>query len=212
MLGHPQYYRAKHCQTDANPIQLFRHVPTFFSMSDLLTSKFQEACAYAVLPVSPALAALYTNKSLYSSKSRDWCSKCGSYLLNGTAEIRLKSQKRRHPSRRAIRITCGSCGWGTDTHTGSGISTLLPSDHIPPVEPSPLSSSLSSSSLPSPLSTPPLVAQIPSPSSAQQKSRNKKKSGLQVLLSRNREKEAQKQSDRKDNQMSGGLAAFLSGL
>ncbi|KAF5388159.1 hypothetical protein D9615_000469 [Tricholomella constricta] len=174
------------------------------------TSKFHDARAYAVLPISPALAALYTHQSPPPQNNSDWCSKCGAYLLDGTAEVRvvrLKSPKRRHPTRRVVRITCQSCGCRVDVPTSSGTIQSTPSDLVLPAAPSPISLPPSTST-PSPLPIPPV-----SSSSTQTKSRNKKKTGLQVLLSRNREKEAaQERSGGHSDQISGGLAAFLSGL
>lgn len=162
---------------------------------DPSTSKFLQARPFAVLPTAPALAALYTTQA--PSRSTDWCSKCGSYLLHGAADIRIVRLSRKRSSARALRKACQTCAWNNDTPINK-VAPVLPQKEPCPA-PSPL--------IPAPAPSPIPVA-VP-PASAQTKARNKKKSGLQLMLSRNRDKEAQEKGS-KDG--SGGLAAFLSGL
>lgn len=166
---------------------------------DPSTSKFLQARPFAVLPAAPALAALYTTQA--PSRSTDWCSKCGSYLLHGAADIRIVRLSRKRSSARALRKACQTCAWNNDTP----INKVAPV--LPPKEPCPAPSPLIPAPAPAPTPSPIPVA-VP-PASAQTKARNKKKSGLQLMLSRNRDKEAQEKGS-KDG--SGGLAAFLSGL
>ncbi|KAG6866459.1 hypothetical protein C0991_003977 [Blastosporella zonata] len=181
-----------------------------FTMEDSTTAKFRNARPYAVLSISPALAALYTSQSTLSSVNTDWCSKCGSYLLNGDAEtriVRLKSRKGRPPTR-ALRTICRCCGWHIDILLGSERTAIhvVPSDNlISTPSPAPFTPSIP----PSHLSTPP-PSSSSQESSAQAKTRSKKKSGLQLLLLKNREKVTQERNGSPAS--GGGLSAFLSGL
>jgi len=145
------------------------------------TTKFQQSLPYAVLHVSPSLAALYTTRAQSFTHS-DSCSKCGSYLLNGNATIRVVRLTR--PRARAMRRTCHACGWSNDL--------LIDTEN-------PASSPHASVELPSSITQEPIL-----------KSRSKKKSGLQNMLSRSREKKKEEQSCKDDGQV--GLAAFLAHL
>ncbi|RDB22666.1 hypothetical protein Hypma_010107 [Hypsizygus marmoreus] len=169
---------------------------------DPSTSKFLEARPFAVLPVSPPLAALYATQTPELANNADWCSKCGSYLLNGAAEIRIVHDRKQ----RALRRTCRGCGWKIETLAGRGYPTSLTAQKANPLPSSP------SPVLPAP--TPQIPSPSPSmPSSAvPTKARSKKKSGLQMLLSQNRDKETQRLGKKDGEAASGGLAAFLSGL
>ncbi|KAG5724980.1 hypothetical protein E4T56_gene12509 [Termitomyces sp. T112] len=150
------------------------------------TTKFLNARPYAVLPVSPALAALYSSHSSSADKTPNWCSKCGSYLLNGGSHVRIHK----------VDVTIESERTTIDVHSQNALTlTTRPSSSTS----SPL---ISPSHLPTPSST---IQESPAPG----KVRSKKKSGLQLLLLKNREKEIQ---ERKSNPTSGGLAAFLSGF
>ncbi|KAH0587654.1 hypothetical protein H2248_006421 [Termitomyces sp. 'cryptogamus'] len=173
------------------------------------TTKFLNARPYAVLPVSPALAALYSSHSSSADKTPNWCSKCGSYLLNGGSHVRivrLKSQKG-HSYKRVLRTVCQICQHKVDVTIESERTTIdVHSQNALTLTTRPSSSTssplISPSHLPTPSST---IQESPAPG----KVRSKKKSGLQLLLLKNREKEIQ---ERKSNPTSGGLAAFLSGL
>jgi RNase P subunit RPR2 len=145
---------------------------------DPTTSKFKHALPYSVLRVSPSLAALYTTRHTTHSDS---CSKCGSYLLNGNATIRLVRQPKR-----SLRRTCHACGW-----TNELVINALSRDDPISQEPTPVPDSL------------------PLPPS-KSKPRPKKKTGLQDMLARSREKQKDEQSRRSDGQV--GLAAFLTDL
>jgi hypothetical protein len=147
---------------------------------DSPTSKFQRALPYIVLPVSPQLAALYASRV----PSPDSCSKCGSYLLNGNATIRVI---RLSTTKKALRRTCHACGCMNDL----------------PIEPDSISHALQPSAPQEPTITP---EPLPPP---QTKSRPKKKTGLQDMLSRSRQKQNEEQ---RNNEGQVGLAAFLSNL
>ncbi|KAF9464498.1 hypothetical protein BDZ94DRAFT_1256585 [Collybia nuda] len=172
------------------------------------TAKFRNALPYAVLPVSPTLAALHAT----TGRGKEWCLKCGSHLLSGNAEIqviRMKNRKRALPLPRLLRKTCRGCGWSNDT----------PFTTRPPPSVSQTSSAGAQSHnfktlvSPSPLAAPPTQKQLLSSSvlhpPTQPKQRSKKRTGLQEMLSLNRQKaEAKKES----KGQIGGLATFLSGL
>ncbi|KAG6811311.1 hypothetical protein H0H92_008023 [Tricholoma furcatifolium] len=179
---------------------------TFYTIMDPATTKFLNARPYAVLPVSSHLAALYSTRS---TPSPDWCQKCGSYLMNGGAEVRvvrLKSRKDR-PSKRVMRTVCRSCRSRVDVAINNeAASTNVVHSDVSSQMPSLSTSLISPSPSPSPA---PTVLPTSQESSAQAKQKNKKKSGLQLLLMKNREKELQ---ESKSSPASGGLAAFLSGL
>jgi hypothetical protein len=176
--------------------------------TDPTTSKFRDAFPYTLLSVSPALAALHSRKG----GCEDWCSKCRSYLLAGSAEIQtvhMKKRKRTLPPTRVLRKTCRACGWENDTL-------------IAPKPPSSVSRTSSASVEPRsikalPISAASPIQKQPAPSSlplspVQIKARPKKKPGLQEMLARNRQKTEQAQQKNRDAQVPGGLAAFLNGL
>lgn len=175
------------------------------------TSKFRDALPYAVLRVAPALAALHSTKG----RGEEWCFKCGSYLLSGNAEIqvtRMKKRKRAMPLTRFIRKTCRCCGWSNDTPIAAQPSPSVSRIPSVNVESQPIKTLPISTALPV---TPPIQNQ-PTLSSthlspAQPKLRSKKKTSLQEMLSRNRQKTEQAQQNG-EGQVPGGLAAFLSGL
>lgn len=146
----------------------------------LPTCKFQHALPYAALRVSPSLAALYTSGAQSTSHS-DSCSKCGSYLLHGNATIRVI--RLRKPRKRVLQRRCHACGCNNELHIDAESVAFDNPSPIPRKEP-----------------TPP----------TQTKPRPKKKTGLQEMLSRSREKVKEEQSSRNDGQV--GLAAFLSSL
>jgi hypothetical protein len=160
------------------------------------TSKFQHTLPYAALRVSPALAALYTSRPQSYSHS-DSCSKCGSYLLDGNATIRVVRLRRpKLPNARALRRTCHPCGCINELLIDLDNTPFNPPKHDDP------SPSITQEPTPTPGSLP-----LPP---TQTKPRLKKKTGLKDLLSLSREKEKEGQSRRNDGQV--GLAAFLSNL
>lgn len=179
------------------------HVLGFFPM-DPATAKFLAARPYAVLPISPPLAALYSTHSSCIEKNTQWCSRCGSYLLNGGSHVRIVRPKLRKgkPFKRVIRTVCQSCQHPVDVTVESG-GNLIDSS---------ISTSLQSSSTSSPSIPPsPLLDLLSSgqEAPAKGKARPKKKSGLQLLLSKARRKEMQ---ERQSNLTSESLATFLAGL
>lgn len=130
-----------------------------------------------------------------------------------------------HP--RYVQQCCGACGHVKKTRLES-IATLSRSDTVPAaLAESPLLQSLRSDAAPAPArepsldhrperrigpssdSPPAIAASSVSSAKAVSKSRPKKRSGLQDLLARNREKQEQEKQGKSPG---GGLAAFLSGL
>lgn len=154
----------------------------------LPTCKFQHALPYVALRVSPSLAALYTSRAQSPGHS-DSCSKCGSYLLHGNATIRVIRLKRSRklPIARALRRTCHACGYTNELRIDTDSIPPIHDNHPPPIAHEPTS---------------------PVPPPTQAKHRPKKKTGLQEMLSRSREKVKEEKSH--DDQV--GLAAFLSTL
>jgi len=150
-------------------------------------SKFLNARPYAVLPASPTLAALYASQS---PKHSDWCSKCGSYLLDGTAETRIVRSKGKRPHTRVLRRTCGACGERCDTPIGNAEPDLAVHKKAQVLIPS----------------TPPISQSAPD--SSQAKARNKKKSALQILLAQHRDRHASVSKAVEP----AGLSAFLDHL
>jgi len=183
-----------------------------------MTANYQLSLPFALLSASPSLAALHATRAriLHPTKSAfldsTHCINCGFYFTH--ADIQRPTWK--SSSQRVMKRTCRACGFRHEIPVDSGNAGLFPSTRqlqlsLHPLSekthPKPEASSLplSSSSVGShriarPSPTLPPVS----------KSRAKKKSGLQDMLSRNREKEA-KQREAKNEEL-GGLAAFLSGL
>ncbi|KAK0468252.1 uncharacterized protein EV420DRAFT_453867 [Desarmillaria tabescens] len=178
------------------------------------TSKFHQSLPYAYLAVSPTLSALHATriKRQHALENPDFCSRCGTFLLDGLSSSRLKRVKKKcneGRTRRIRAVQCRGCGFANDIEVREGNAVIygrrngrLDKDSIVVVpEPEPE---------PEVVAKTPLVAKIPtpSPSTPAPKLRQKKKSVLQDMLARNRAREERDKS----NQNSTGLAAFLSGL
>ncbi|TFK55932.1 hypothetical protein OE88DRAFT_1731569 [Heliocybe sulcata] len=167
------------------------------------------------------------------------CQRCGSFLLDGLSEVRTATAKKRKVvSQKVLRKTCGSCGHVQLRPLELGNARLFPkagrnfngSSDRKEIATTPMRESESSDmAVISHSQTTDTVrsssrdaAQSPrrSPSTEQKQSsslpnagpgkRPKKKSGLQELLAKNRERERQAQA-KKDSSQS-GLGAFMSGL
>lgn len=181
------------------------------------TIRFQHTLPYLLYSVSPQLAALHATRARRLSPHQiqspsSTCPKCGAYLLAGNSSTRsLRLHSGKPPHCRALRRLCFACGGVqitrfdvTDTPVALASSTMLthasPSPSLPLVDVPRKSKLGPSPTLPCP---PPAISQQP-------KSRPKKKTGLQDLLSRNREKEQKEKNSKPGAQ--GGLAAFLEGL
>jgi hypothetical protein len=204
-----------------------------------VTTKFQTALPFALLPISPSLAALHASRARslcpeeFDSSSATNCLRCGSYLLaaDGSVELRTPRKRRKVTDKKSntIKITCHRCGFISyssfdkrETFPQSkpstiGAQTLLPSP-VPSVSilsrsrHKPKEDSISSSSRSS----------VPVGSSSMGQPRRgttpnlhtkpkKKSTVLQEMLARNREKEAVRTKSQQ-NLPSSGLASFLSSL
>ncbi|KAJ6599007.1 hypothetical protein DFH09DRAFT_20948 [Mycena vulgaris] len=183
--------------------------------SDDATAKFQQALAYALLPVSPSIAALHSARvKEYSSNS---CRQCGCALHRGESSVRTIRAK---GSNRAIQTTCLVCGWVQTLPVARGNAALFPRTRRPGAqsgverngvhETGVVQKPVVTPEVP-PAPAPPLRApQQPNPTPAVPKSRPKKKGGLQSMLERNKERQSrEKQSG---NGAAGGLSMFLNSL
>jgi hypothetical protein len=198
-------------------------------MTDPSTSEFQLCLPRLLLPISPPLSARHASRVrlLYPTESilEDHCSKCGSFLLNGNGNIRLyrKTVKGAHKKEQTLqnfqRRTCQTCGFCKDVPVGRGNASLFPKrkrtrvNHTEEVFAPVVADS--DQSVPQPPPQPLTAAAAPLPSRAapdlpQRSKKRPKKSGLQEMLSRNREKEKERQLVQESG--SEGLASFLSNL
>ncbi|KAK0490916.1 hypothetical protein IW261DRAFT_49307 [Armillaria novae-zelandiae] len=177
------------------------------------TSKFHQSLPYAFLPVSPSLSALHATriKSKRTVENPDFCSRCGTFLLDGLSSSRLKRVRKGCDEGRRIReVQCRGCGFanGTDVQKGNAVvygrrnrrlnrnSVVVIPEPEPEPEPAAKTALVVAKTLPS------------NPSTPAPKQRQKKKSVLQDMLAKNRTREERDKS----TQSSTGLAAFLSGL
>ncbi|KIM90861.1 hypothetical protein PILCRDRAFT_811351 [Piloderma croceum F 1598] len=200
------------------------------------TTQYQFSLPFVLLSASPSLAALHATRAriLHPTESASLdsthCMKCGTYLLNGDGAVSIvrpsKGRRSSERVRRVIRRTCGICGVSHDipiysssgclfpriskNATSSGTTISAPMAQYQPSEEAPETSKRSLS--------PPQSSSVGSynanftvpPAQRRSKSRAKQKSGLQDMLSRNREKVAKQGKVEREGQ--GGLTAFLSGL
>ena len=172
------------------------------------TTKHQLTIPCALLPASQSLAAIHSARYRilnHSPLSFTHCSKCHSYLFSGNGHLRLV----RSSSVRVLRRSCGECGHVDDTPVDRGNATLFTrTTALPPQVVTP-----SQSTIPVPAPAPSLSHSQSSTTTAtpgQSKPRPKKRTGLQHMLSRNREKQDRDRA--KEIQGQGGLASFLSSL
>ncbi|KIK06650.1 hypothetical protein K443DRAFT_673933 [Laccaria amethystina LaAM-08-1] len=157
------------------------------------TLKFQQSLPFVLLTVSSELAALHTSRARrhHPYNTSNTCKKCGYQLDAGFSHRRFLSHTPTSPS--LLRTLCHACG---------GVQ-LVPLDKVPEslsiLDSPPTTSTDHSSSTQLP---------VTQATSLQPKVRSRKKTGLQELLSRNRER----QKDQSRCQDGSGLAAFLGGL
>lgn len=156
------------------------------------------ALPYALITTSQSLTALHTSRARKLASESDsldttHCTTCGSYLFNGQGSVRLVTVAKRS---RVLRRSCERCGSVNDAPVSKGNASLFPRTR---------------KHMPAHGLTPPAEIRPPSPSPDPStfRSRPKKKSALQDMLDRNREKQAR---EREQANQSGGLAAFLSAL
>lgn len=177
--------------------------------------------------ISPALSASLAARS---APTLDRCHKCGTFILDGSGQVRSSRSKRKAtdtPAPRSLHITCGSCGHLHPVPIHSPCLSHFPtakkarrahinSQHV--LKESPLSPHPRLSPTPSASCAPQISAEqvnslkphVPSPAPAVNKPRTKKKKpGLQEMLARNRERQEQ---ERAANDKAAGLAAFLQGI
>ncbi|KAA1466422.1 hypothetical protein DENSPDRAFT_876500 [Dentipellis sp. KUC8613] len=187
----------------------------------------------ALLSVSPALAALHAvraRRQYHPEPLPAFCARCGSYLFDGHGAFRLsrpslsrQKDRKRSAQERSAEMSCAACGHTQRTLLPRGNAALFkpvrrriapqtsatrptaapqpPTDvNIPDTPLTPLT----------PLSHSPSPSPLPSVASSQpKKSRPKKKSALQEMLARNKEKQERVKSG---NTASSGLESFLSTL
>jgi hypothetical protein len=102
---------------------------------DSATIKFQQYLPFAILSVSPSLAALHKSRVRRLSPdscapNSPHCSKCGSFLLNGDGKVRAIRRNKRglrkdEGSFRISRWTCRTCGWIDDIPMERGNAALF---------------------------------------------------------------------------------------
>ncbi|KAG1755632.1 hypothetical protein EDB19DRAFT_1662276 [Suillus lakei] len=202
-------------------------------MTSAVTTKFQTALPFVLLSISPSLSALHASRarSLYpeefGSASATYCLRCGSYLLaaNGSLELRRPKKRRKVADKKSnsLKITCHHCGFISYTsivrreafkpeHT-TGDKLSLPSTISAESVPSRSDRKLEEERI---LSSPRSSVPVDSSPAARGitpalPTKPKKKTVLQEMLARNREKEAVRKKSQQPPPPS-GLASFLSSL
>ncbi|KAJ7368362.1 hypothetical protein DFH08DRAFT_947283 [Mycena albidolilacea] len=187
---------------------------------DDATTRFHAALPYALLPISPSLAALHSVrvKSTFNS-----CQQCGCTLHRGETSVRTVRSKA--PNSRAIQTTCLICGWAHKEPLARGNAALFPRTKkrgapisatvvdVPEKSPAIQRPAIRKvEETPKQSATPinPPSKQQSAPASSLPKSRPKKKGGLHSMLERNKERESREKE--KKNEPGGGLAMFLNQL
>ena len=166
-----------------------------------------------LLKVSQQLAALHTTRARLvdpttttattTTTTITHCIKCGHFLFNGRGQHRTV---RKH-NNTVLQRTCLTCGFRQHIPLERGNASLFPkrrtrTSHSPPVFPA----------VPAVPMSPPEKSskQVADTTSSRAKTRRNKRSGLQDMLSRNRQNELKNQQKKCDEHS--GLAAFLGGL
>jgi len=153
---------------------------------------------YVLYHICPSLSAIHATRARTQhplDQDSPFCSKCGSFLYNGNAQISLRRKK----NIKILRRKCYACSHCQDITIDRGNASLFPKrtrshKRTPPLD---------VISHPIPASSPDRTSITPRPK------KRLKNTGLQAMLSRNREKEKERLTNQEG---SGGLAAFLSGL
>ena len=181
---------------------------------EAITAKFQQALPHAALNVAPGLAARYVSRARLRSPAcsfPDSCPKCGTYLFDGSGQIRvvrLKKRKDKEKAQRVLRRTCLVCGHNSNTALHkeadppkSGQAQKLASE----VD---LQHATNSKPPSPPHETPPRPVSVhPMTLASRHRGKHIVKAGLQELLSRNKARTTHPE-DKEDT----SLAAFLKGL
>ncbi|KAH6914848.1 hypothetical protein BKA70DRAFT_1510468 [Coprinopsis sp. MPI-PUGE-AT-0042] len=170
--------------------------------------RFQQTLPYLLLPVSPSLAAIHASRGrrqLADALPQDpsLCPACGYYLpMHSRISRSSKSKKTR-----VFQRTCVACQKVQVTRLDRWTGPETASEAV--------------ESTPQPIITPTVPIKRPEAAPAAAKkpeavvtpkvSRPKKKTGLQAMLSRNREQEKERKNNTKPDG-GGGLSAFLSNL
>lgn len=178
-------------------------------MDDASTLAFRRAAPFAVLAVAPGLAARYVSRARLLSPPcsfPDSCPKCGSYLFDGSSDIRvIRNTKPRNKDdpKNVLRRFCLICRKGS--------IVKLPRENRALSEPPPMAQPRAMPSLlPAQSSSSHTTNVRPTPPRLQRHQQGgSQRAGLQELLSRNKRKKEPKQNA--DNTAS-GLAALLKDL
>lgn len=203
--------------------------------SDYATERYRMSTPCTLLSISPSLAALHAARfqnlhpETAGNLSSTHCSYCGAYAFDGQGSTfvlrRNKKKKRTGYPKRVYRRVCHTCGLATDTLVPClDTTTITQSDAAPsplPLKRAPDSAitdaSLDKCDLPSKQEIPsPQTSTLPTPIEhslppRSRKSQEKKAQTLREMLSRDRQREEIKKTQKK-NDTQGGLAAFLEGL
>ncbi|PFH52777.1 hypothetical protein AMATHDRAFT_1823 [Amanita thiersii Skay4041] len=185
------------------------------------TAIFRQALPYAVLASAPGLAARYVTRARFldlAASFPDACIKCGTYLYDGSSEVRVMRLKtpngRKRPSR-TLRHSCLVCGHETDVALRSHEITLNASDNFDGPDSQPAVSDNQKDGTPAPEITLRNASLRPTSTAteAAMQHGNKKRrpiAGLQEMLSRNRVAKNKKALD--DSNTDGNLITFLNSL
>jgi hypothetical protein len=205
-------------------------------MASAITTRFQTALPFALLSISPSLAALHASRarSLYpaefDSSSITNCLRCGSYLLaaDGSVELRRARKRRKVSDKKSntIKTTCHRCGFisytSFDRRETFPQSKPTTAAELPSPVPSVSVSSRSERKPKEELIPPSSRSYVPVSSSHVAHSTRgttpnphtkpkKKTTILQEMLARSREKEASRSKSQQNPPLS-GLASFLGSL
>ena len=158
-------------------------------MDDPSTIAFRRAAPFAVLAVAPGLAARYVSRARLSSPPcsfPDSCPKCGTYLLDGSSDIRVirntKPQNKDSP-KNVLRRFCLACRKSSIVQLHRENRALSePAPAVPSPSPAQSSTSHPANVRPTP----------PGPHRHRQGALQR--AGLQELLSRNKKKKEPKQN------------------
>ncbi len=174
---------------------------------DASTVAFRRAAPFAVLSVAPGLAARYVSRARLLSPScsfPDSCPKCGTYLFDGSSEIRVTRQTKasnKDKPQSVLRRLCLVCRKTSVVNLSRENRASSSQQHVEP----PPTHSVPSPSPAQPSSHPINVRPTPPPGPG-----GKQRAGLQELLSRNKKKNEAKQNT--ESNTASGLAAFLKDL
>jgi len=176
---------------------------------DPSTVAFRRAAPFAVLSVAPGLAARYVSRARLLSPScsfPDSCPKCGTYLFDGSSEIRVIRQTKDGNKDKSLRRLCLVCRKTSIVKLSRENRASSSQQHVEP----PPTNSVPAPSPAQPSSHPINVQPTPPPGPQRHRQGGMQRAGLQELLSRNKKKNEAKQST--ESNTASGLAAFLKDL